>query len=91
MSEKERTRYHLMRLVKSGRLSLKEASDKMGLSYRQSKRVKKRFIEAGARGLIHGNRGRASPRALEPGQKALISISTPHLIRHWGNEPPLIL
>ncbi len=40
MSEKERTRYHLMRLVKSGRLSLKEASDKMGLSYRQSKRVK---------------------------------------------------
>lgn len=72
MSEKERTRYHLMRLVKSGRLSLKEVSLKMGLSYRQSKRVKKRFTEEGARGLIHGNRGRASPRALESGQKALI-------------------
>ncbi len=51
MSEKERTRYHLMRLVKSGRLSLKEASLKMGLSYRQSKRVKKRFAEAGASGF----------------------------------------
>lgn len=42
MSEKERTRYHLMRLVKSGRLSLKEASLKMGLSYGQSKRAKAR-------------------------------------------------
>ena len=72
MSEKERTRYHLMRLVKSGRLSLKEASHKISLSYRQGKRVKKRFTETGARGLIHGNQGRASPRALEPGQKALI-------------------
>jgi transposase len=36
----------------------------MRVSYRQAKRLKKKLVSEGAKGLIHGNRGRPSPRAL---------------------------
>jgi len=65
MSQKERTRYHLLRMVMEQRVTLKEASVKMGLSYRQAKRVKKKFETEGAKGLVHGNRGHLSPRGLD--------------------------
>jgi len=52
MSQKERSRYHLLRLVSEGRITLKEASEGMGLSYRQAKRYKRRFEEDGAAGLL---------------------------------------
>ncbi|MBW2003360.1 MAG: ISNCY family transposase [Deltaproteobacteria bacterium] len=64
MSQKERQRYHLLQMVLDCKTTLKEASRLMGVSYRQAKRLKKKLISEGARGLIHGNRGRPSPRAL---------------------------
>lgn len=64
MSQRERQRYHLLKMVIGGRTTLKEASRVMGVSYRQAKRLKKELNTLGAKGLIHGNRGRASPRAL---------------------------
>ncbi len=64
MSQRERQRYHLLKMAIGGRTTLKEASRVMGVSYRQAKRLKKKLNTLGAKGLIHGNRGRASPRAL---------------------------
>ena len=64
MNQKERQRYHLLKMVIEGKTTLKEASRLMGVSYRHSKRLKKKLISEGARGLVHGNRGRPSPRAL---------------------------
>jgi transposase len=64
MSQKERQRYHLLKMVIGGKITLKETDSLMGVSYRQAKRLKKKLISEGARGLIHGNRGRPSPRAL---------------------------
>jgi transposase len=64
MSQKELARHQLLGLVEAGRITLQEASERMGLSYRQAKRWKKRYLEAGAAGLVHGNRGRPSPRGL---------------------------
>ena len=64
MSQKERQRYHLLKMVLDCKTTLKDASRLMGVSYRHSKRLKKKLISEGARGLIHGNRGRPSPRAL---------------------------
>jgi len=64
MSQKERQRYHLLQMVIEGKTTLKEASRLMRVSYRHAKRLKKKLISEGARGLIHGNRGRPSPRAL---------------------------
>jgi len=64
MSQKERQRYHLLEMVIGGKITLKETDKQMGVSYRQAKRLKKKLISEGAEGLIHGNRGRPSPRAL---------------------------
>ena len=64
MSQKERQRHHLLQMVIEDKTTLKEASRLMGVSYRHAKRLKKKLISEGARGLIHGNRGRPSPKAL---------------------------
>ena len=72
MSQKELARHQLLGLVEAGRITLKEASERMGLSYRQAKRWKKRYLEAGAAGLVHGHRGRASPRGLPQDLRARI-------------------
>ena len=41
----------------------------MSLSYRQAKRLKKRFEEQGASGLVHGLRGKPSNRKVDAGQR----------------------
>ena len=64
MSQKERQRYHLLEMVVGGKITLKEAITVIGVSYRHGKRVKNKFITEGAKGLIHGNRGRPSAKAL---------------------------
>jgi transposase len=64
MSQKERQRHHLLQMVIDGKSSLKDTTERMGVSYRHAKRLKKKLISEGARGLIHGNRGRPSPKAL---------------------------
>lgn len=38
----------------------------LGVSERQSFRIKARIRKEGVRGVIHGNRGRSSPRKLSP-------------------------
>ena len=64
MSQKERQRYHLLQMVLDGKNNLKDAGKRMGVSYRHAKRLKKRLITEGAKGLVHRNRGRPSPKAL---------------------------
>jgi transposase len=64
MTEKERKRYHLLKMVVERGLSLVEAAERMGVCYRHAKRLKAEFVCRGAAGLVHGNRGRASPRRL---------------------------
>jgi transposase len=66
MSQKDRQRYHLLKMVTGGKVTLTEASTALGVSYRQGKRLKRKLATEGARGLVHGNRGRPSARALHP-------------------------
>jgi len=47
MSQKERQRYHLLQMVIDGKTTLKETSRLMGVSYRHSKRLKKKLISEG--------------------------------------------
>jgi transposase len=49
-----------MNLVEAGKIELKEAAEKIGKSYRQTKRIWKNFQEKGVKGLIHGNIGKPS-------------------------------
>jgi len=63
MSRKERERLEVCGRVKRGELSLVKAAELLELSYRQAKRVYRRYRKAGARGLVHQSRGRVSNRA----------------------------
>jgi Helix-turn-helix domain len=65
MSRKERIRLEALGRVKRGELTVVEASELMGLSLRQGRRVWRRFHDSGDAGLVHGLRGRASNRRFE--------------------------
>ena len=60
MGQRELKRWHLMELVKAGKITLKEAGEKIGVSYRQAKRIGRAIREKGIKGLLHGNWGRPS-------------------------------
>ena len=65
MSLKERTRMGVMQQIKAKVLSLVAAAKLLRLSYRQSKRVWRRYRDKGDKGLVHRGRGRDSaPRGL---------------------------
>jgi transposase len=58
MSQRQLQRFRVMSLVEAGKITLGEAAEKIGRSYRQAKRIWKRVKEKGAEGLLHGNCGR---------------------------------
>ena len=63
MSERELRRAAVLEQVKSGAWTILEAAERMELSYRQAKRLWKRYESQGAIGLVHGSAGGASNRA----------------------------
>lgn len=72
MSQKERVRLIVMQQVKASELTLAEAREVLGLSYRQTKRVWRRYRLAGDQGLVHRSRGRPGQRAKPVKLKARI-------------------
>jgi len=72
MSRKERRRLTIMAGVKQRELRLVQAAGLLGLSYRQTKRVWRRYQEQGDGGLVHRLRGRPSPRRTAPQIRAKI-------------------
>lgn len=62
MSAKERLRVVELGRVKRGEQSLVQAARRMGVSYRQAKRVWRRYREQGDAGVVHRSRGRPSNR-----------------------------
>jgi Helix-turn-helix domain len=72
MSRKERKRLAIMAGVKRDELTLVQAAGLTSLSYRQVKRVWRRYQDQGDVGLVHRLRGRASARRLVPELRARI-------------------
>jgi transposase len=64
MSERELRRAAVLAQVKSGAWTLVQAAERMEVSYRQAKRLWKRYRKHGAMALVHGNAGEASNRAM---------------------------
>jgi transposase len=60
---RELDRVQVMGRVRSGDLKLSDAAVLLKLSYRQAKRLWRRYRQAGSEGLKHGNAGRASNRS----------------------------
>lgn len=63
MNNKERRRMSLMTRVMEGLLRLREAAEMLRVSYRQAKRIWRRYRQDGDKGLVHLGRGRQSNRA----------------------------
>ena len=66
MSTTELRREGVLARVAAGTLKLGSAAALMEVSYRQAKRLYRRYRAEGARGLKHGGAGRPSNRAIEP-------------------------
>src|SRR5258705_13814644 len=66
MSSKEVLRAGLLKAALAGRLTNAQGARALRLSVRQFRRLKRRFREQGARGLLHALRGRPGNRRLAP-------------------------
>jgi len=76
LSQRQLQRVRVMSLVEAGKITLKEAADKIGRSYRQAKRIWKGVKEEGVKGVLHGNTGKPS-NYRTPGevQKKILQLS----------------
>jgi transposase len=63
MSARELTRVEVLSRVKAGTLRLGSAAQLLGVSYRQAKRLARRYRAEGAKGLRHRGAGRVSNHA----------------------------
>lgn len=64
MSVKEADRLGIMRQVDKKNLTIKKASEELGVSLRQAKRIRKRYLQEGEKGLISQKRGKESNRKI---------------------------
>ena len=62
MSAKERERLKVFERVEKGELTLKQAAELTGVSYRQVKRQYRRYGQEGDGGLVHRGRGKEGNR-----------------------------
>src|SRR5262249_42532087 len=74
MSRRERQRLEVLGRVKRGEITLAKASELVGLSYRQVKRVYARYRQEGDRGLVHRLRGRRSNRRRDEGKERAVEL-----------------
>ena len=81
MSQREFARGSVLARVAAGTLTLREAVPLLAVSYRQAKRLWRRYRGTGTAGLVHGNVGRASNHAHGAAERAAVLA----LIRtHYG-------
>jgi transposase len=64
LSQKQLKRWHLLKMVLEGRITLKEGSEQMEVSYRHAKHLKHAVVRDGPKGLVHSNTGRKPVNAL---------------------------
>ncbi len=83
MNPKEIRRGEVLSRVKRGELKLAEAAVLLEVSYRQAKRLKKRYREGGAKALVHGNVGRSSNRADAKRREQVLEL----VRNHYSGEP----
>jgi hypothetical protein len=69
MSSKERKRKVIMEDVKRGYISLIDAAPRLGVGYRQAKRIWKKYRTQGDVGIVHKSRGKPSGRTYPPSFK----------------------
>ena len=87
MSAIERKRLEMLSRVKDRLITQVKASELLGISYRHTRRIYKRYREQGDKGLIHKNRGRPSNRRIE--EKTKDTILKLYRRKYWDFGPTL--
>ena len=87
MSGVERQRKALLFAVLEGQLTLKEAAKRLKLSYRQAKRIYRRYKRDGDAGLIHGRRGQVALNAYNASYRE--QVLSAYRNRYSGYGPTL--
>src|SRR5437899_10211693 len=64
LSRRELQRPGLLKALCAGRVTTRQVAEALGLSLRQTRRLRRRFEASGVAGLAHHGRGRPSPRRL---------------------------
>lgn len=64
MGRRDARRLGMVKAAEQGRVTNREAAQGLGLSVRQFRRLRKKVREGDETSLLHGNRGRPSPRRL---------------------------
>ena len=64
MTIKEANRLSIMKQVDKKILSLRKASEELGLSVRHTKRIRRRYLDEGEEGLISKHKGKISPNRI---------------------------
>lgn len=73
---KQILRHHILKMVLEERITLMEAAQKMEVSYRHAKRLKRDFLKEGISGLVHGNVGRTPANRIDDELRSrVISLS----------------
>ena len=82
LSQKELARYGVIQNTIEGYLNVDLAAEELCLSRRQVFRLKRKLKEKGIEGLIHANRGRASPKRTKDSLMRYHRLSVPGEI-YW--------
>jgi len=72
MDVRDQQRIDVLARWREGSLTVEEATARLGASERTAWRLRHRFAAMGADGIVHGNRGRASPRRLPTAERSRI-------------------
>gem|GEM_PF-2101988 len=100
LSQRQLQRWHLIKMVEVGKITLKEAGEKIGVCYRQAKRIRRALRQKGIRGLIHGNTGRPShhrlsevlrQRVLQLSKEVYPDFNDTHFTEKLGEEEGMVL
>jgi len=74
LTMEEAKRVHILEDFRKGYLKAKEAADMLGITREHIYWLKKKIEDRGIEGLIHGNRGKPSPRRIEEETEEMIKV-----------------
>jgi transposase len=76
LSKQEERRVEVLTRLLAKQLTVREAALLLGVGERQARRLLKRYVEAGPRGIVHGNRGRRPAHAVsEQVRQQVVSLA----------------
>src|SRR3989339_59201 len=88
MTNKETKRFNIINNLRANKIDGSEAAKQLGLSVRQTKRLKAKVKLLGIKGIIHGNRGKTSHNKIDA---KILEKTKEHLQKTYHDFNPLLV